>query len=489
MSLGIGRNTVNHYSQKIKTCGHSPAELLKRTEQELQQLLSGAPMPPPNYVKVLRDLFPYYERELQKPGVTRKLLWQEYLLGHPEGISYARFCEHYRNWKAGRSVSMHMEHTLGDKLFIDFTGKKLHLVNADSGELTAVEVFVAVLGASQYTYVEAVQSQSLTDFIEVLHNALVYFGGVPQAIVPDNLKAAVRKSSRYEPLLNETFADFATHYQTTILPTRAYRPKDKSLVEGAVKLVYQRIFAPLRHQHFFHLQELNQGIKLKLELYNRAPFSSREYSRSQFFQEQERGYLTPLPTSKYIIKRFSLGKVHKNSHVWLSEDKHYYSVPYQYIGEKVKLAYTHKIVEIYREYERITIHTREKSKYGYTTDRAHLPSTHRYVAEWHPERFIGWAKKIGACTALVVEHILDHRPHPEQAYKACMGILSLAKKVGHERLESACKRAYHFDNYSYRAINNILQKGLEGVPYETGQIEDVPTNIDHQNLRGKKYYR
>lgn len=489
MALGIGRNTVNHYNRKLRDCGHDFPSLLDKTEQELQLLFRDPIVPMADYVQELYELFPYHERELQRPGVTRKLLWQEYLQAHPNGISYARFCEHYRNWKGKNSSSMHMEHKLGDKLFVDFTGKKLHFINPDSGELIAVEAFVAVLGASQYTYVEAVQSQSLADFIEVLHNALVYFGGVPKAIVPDNLKAAVRKSSRYEPLLNQTFADFAAHYHTTILPTRAYKPKDKALVEGAVKLVYQRIFAPLRHQHFFHLQELNHGIRIKLEKYNQAPFSVREYSRSQFFQEQERGHLTPLPTRKYIIKRFALCKVHKNSHVWLSSDKHYYSVPYQYIGEKVKMAYTHKVVEIYKDYERIAIHIREKNKYGYTTDKAHLPSTHRYVAEWHSERFIGWAKKIGIFTAQAIGHILDHRPHPEQAYKACMGILSLAKKYGPERLENACKRACYFENYSYRATNNILQKGLDRMPIETGQTEDAPININHQNLRGKKYYQ
>jgi len=490
--LGIGRNTVNHYLKRLLGENRTAAEMLTKDDETLHMLIKGSTE---TYSKErqrllgLYDLFPQFERELGRTGMTRMILWERYCREHSVDLSYGRFCTHYSRWKKRKGSSMHMEHLPGDKLFVDFTGKHLYLTDRNSGELLPVEVFVAVLGASQYTYVEAVPSQGLEDFVHVMTGALEFFGGTPKAIVPDNLRAAVKRAHRYEPLINDSFADFASHYGTVILPTRAYKPRDKALVEGAVKIVYSRIFVPLSDRCFFDITELNTAIKEHLVRYNSIGFRGRDHSRRILFEEVEKGHLGPLPGTRYHLKRFSMSRTHKNSHVWLKADKHYYSVPYRYIGERMKLAYTRQAVEIYHAHERIAVHPREKGAHGYTTDAKHLPPTHRYVMEWHPDRFLGWASKIGPATKKVIARILDKKLHPEQGYRSCMGILSLAKKVGDERLEGACLRAVHYGNYNYRTIRNILDHGLEAIPLEDNKGQQgTQLSIEHRNVRGKDYY-
>lgn len=314
---------------------------------------------------------------------------------------------------------MHLDHKAGDKLYIDFAGKKLQLLDKDSGEMTAVEVFVAVLGASQLTYVEAVMSQQKEDLIKACENALHYFGGVPSAIVPDNLKAAVLRSNRYEPTLNEAFADFADHYQTAVLPARAYRPRDKALVEGAIKIIYARIYAPLGKHTYHSLEELNTAIRKELEGHNNQPLKGRHYSRRLQFEEIERGTLAPLPVCRYELKKQHYATVMKNGHVCLGADRHYYSVPYRLIGRKVKMLYSGNRVEIFYHYERIALHKRDKAPYGYTTDKNHLASTHRFMTEWTPERFLQWAGSIHEDVRLYILRILERKQHLEQAYRSC----------------------------------------------------------------------
>jgi transposase len=291
-----------------------------------------------------------------------------------------------------------------------------------------MEVFVAILGASQLTYVEAVASQQKEDFIAACENALHYYGGVPAAIVPDNLKSAVTKSSRYEPTLNETFADFAEHYGTTILPARAYRPRDKALVENAVRIIYSRIYVQVRAAVHHSLEALNAAIQPALEAHNNALLRGRNYSRRAQFEDVERTALAPLPPLRYELKKHLFATVAKNGHVGLSVDRHYYSVPYRFIGKKVKLLYSRHSVEIYYNYERIALHRRQKSPYQYSTDKEHLASTHRFVAEWTPERFTAWAESIHEDVRLYILKVLDRKQHPEQAYKSCMGIPGLCQK-------------------------------------------------------------
>jgi transposase len=344
---------------------------------------------------------------------------------------------------------------------------------------------VALLGFSQYTYVEASLSQKKEDFILGIENSLYHFGGVPAAIVTDNLKAAVTKASRYEPKVNETFERFAMHYSTVILPTRAYKPKDKALVEGAVNIIYKRIFAPLRDRIFFNLKELNQAIKEELEKHNTMLFSRKSHSRKQLYIEVERQALQSLATSRYELQNCNWQTVHKNSHIYLSEDKHYYSVPYKHITQKVKVVYSRSCVEVYLHHERIAAHKREIGLYKYTTESMHMPSAHQFVSEWNPERFISWANDIGESTRIIIEKILETKAHPEQSYKACLGVLSFAKKVGKERLELACQRAMYYQSYGYHIIKNILNKGLDKEPIQL----EIPCEIpNHSNIRGEVYY-
>jgi transposase len=330
-------------------------------------------------------------------------------------------------------------------------------------------------------------TQQKEDFILGCENALHYYNGIPAAIVPDNLKSAVIKSSKYEPTINETFADFAEHYGTSILPARAYRPRDKALVENAVRLIYTSIYVKIRGREYYSLEELNTAIKIALEEHNNAFLRGRNYSRRQQFDEIEKSVLMPLPALKYELKKYAYATVAKNGHVGLSLDKHYYSVPYRFIDKKVKLLYSRHSVEIYYNYERIALHTRTKSPYQYTTDKEHLASTHRFVSDWTPERFTSWAQGIHEDVKLYILKVLDRKQHPEQAYKSCLGILGFAKKVGNDRLIKAYQRALGYGVYNYKSIQSILERELD--------MKDTPDESDqlsmpfHDNIRGEDYYQ
>ena len=415
------------------------------------------------------------------------MLWLEYKQKHPDGLGYSRFCHYYREYKRQSQPVMRFDHKAGDKMFVDFTGKKLHIVAKTTGALKELEVFVSILGASQLTYVEAVESQKKQDFIACTENALLYYEGVPQCIVTDNLKAAVHKSNKYEPSLNETFADFARHYDTTILPTRAYKPKDKALVEGAVRIVYSRIYATLRDQTFYSVEEINAAIKEQLEIHNATPFRSRPHSRRDLFEELERPVLEPLPVARYELKHYGYATVIKNCHIFLNKDKHYYSVLHYFIGKKVKIIYSPTMVEIYYKHERIASHQRQYEPYRYTTIKEHLPANHRFITEWSAEFFIDKASAIGIdCKAYIIK-VLDLKQHPEQSYKSCMGILNLAKKAGDQRLDKTCKRALEFEAYSYHTIKNILTNGWDKLADEdNSEATIIPI---HSNIRGKEYYQ
>lgn len=485
--LNITRKTVNKYVKRIEQLGLTYPDLLLYEERRLDELFEKPVclIKEDNPKEILLTWMQYIEKELKRVGVTRWNLWAEYKNKHPGGYSYSTFCTAYQMWQDQHGVVMHFEHKAGDKLYVDYTGKKLEIVNQQTGEVTQVEVLVAVLGSSQYTYVEATKTQKKEDFMGAIENALHYFGGVPAAIVPDNLKSAVTKASKYEPRLNETFEDFALHYQTTILPTRARKPRDKALVEGAVNIVYNRIFSVIRNTVFFNLPDLNMAIWELQETYNAVNFQGKDHSRKDLFNQVEKKELMPLPMERYEFKQYALVTVLKSSHIWLLEDKHYYSVHYKYLGEKVKLIYTISRVEIYHKSERIAFHQRNILPYKYTTVREHMPSAHNFVSDWNPEKFLSWATDIGVETKGVIEKILQSKQHPEQAYKSCVGILSFAKKVGHERLNNACGRAIHYHSYNYMSIKNILDKALDKEQIVEQQYK-LPL---HDNVRGKDYYQ
>src|SRR5476651_1210735 len=371
------RNTVKKYIAAFNDSGFTFEEVNALNDKELEDLFGKSREHPPNArMQSMLRCFPHVDKELKRTGVNRQMLWEAYYKEFPDGYQYSQFCFYYNQWKARVNPTMHMDHKVGDKLYVDFAGEKMSYTDKETGEIIPVEVFVAILGASQLTYVEAVMSQQKEDFIAACENTLHYIGGVPDAIVPDNLKAAVTKSSRFEPTLNETFEDFADHYGTTILPARAFRPRDKALVEGAVRIMYTRIYAPLRKAVFHSLKELNDAIRLELELHNNLLLQGRNYSRRQQFEEIERHVLAPLPVLSYELKKQFHATVMKNGHVCLGPDKHYYSVPYRFIGKKIKLLYSSNSLEAFYHYERISMHKRTRGLYLYTTEKDHLASTH-----------------------------------------------------------------------------------------------------------------
>ena len=484
-ALKLSRPTVIKYVKQIESSGFKLEELASFSDAELHELFEAGAAPPRmdrNIIFIeLTEFFPYVEKELKKPGVTRQVLWEEYKRKHPGGVMYTQFCYHFQKWCHQNDAYMHMEHKAGDKLFVDYAGKKLSFIDRSTGEIKEAEVFIATLGASQFTFVEATLSQTIPDFLHSLQNSFRYFGGITAAVVPDNLKSAVTKSDRYEPEINERLADFASHYNTTIYPARSRKPKDKALVEGAVKIVYHRIYAALRNREFYSLEELNAAIKEELEKYNNLRFQGRDYSRRDLFNETDKKALKSLPQAGYELKEYKMATVQKNSHVLLSKDKHYYSVPYSYIGKKVKLIYTRRVIEVYYNHKRIALHQRNYSPHRYTTIKTHIPSSHRFVSEWSPEKFTRWAATIGESTEEYIKQVLETKQYPEQGYKSCLGILGFAKRTGRKRLENACERALNYQAYSYHTIRDILEKGLDRLASENSKELKLPF---HENIRG-----
>lgn len=489
-SLGKSRTTIIKYLGAIETSGICLKELLEFKGDDLAELFEVCgDLNPANREQVHNDLhsfFPYLEKELKRVGVTRQILWKEYKTKHPEGVMYSQFCEHYNKWNRKSEGYMPTTHKAGEKLFIDYAGKKLHIIDKETGEIKPVEVFVGTLGASQYTYVEASFSQQIPDFIGSVQNCLEYLGGVPACIIPDNLKSAVTKSNKYEPHVNEQFACFASHYDTSIMPTRALKPKDKSLVEGAVNITYTRIHAALRNKEFYSIAELNLAIKELLLVYNQTPFQKKQSSRSGLFLEIEKEALKPLPLEKYELRDYKIATVQKNCHVYYSSDKNYYSVPNAYIGKKVKMILTQSVVEIYHNQSRIALHARSRKAYHYVTLKEHMPVSHTYNADWSPEYFTTWAEKIGPFVKECIRKILDKKQYPQQSYKSCVGILNLATKTGKERLNNACKRALSYDAVGYNPIKNILERGLDKEEEQPDLFNVSVSN--HDNIRGAKYY-
>lgn len=482
---GIGKTAASQYIAGFKSSGVCISAISGMNDSELINLINIRKKTLNPRYTVLEKLFPDFEKELKKVGVTLQLLWEEYRQTHGDGYEYSQFCHHYYHWRKESKVSMHMEHKAGDKLFVDFTGKKLYVTDPATGEREACEVFVGVLGCSQLCYIEAVPSQKKEDWITVNRNALQFYAGVPAAIVPDCLRSAVSKPNRYEPNVNQTYQDFAAHYGTVILPARALHPKDKSLAENFVRLAYQRIYAPLRNEVFYSIEELNQALWEKLDQHNQKNFQHKSYSRQSLFDQVEKQELKPLPTTSYELKHFCQLKVQYNHHIYLKADKHYYSIPFKYTGKKVKVIYTLSNVEAYYNNERIALHRRNRKPYGYTTKNEHRPAHHRFQAEWTSERFIGWGRSIGPEVEQLVAKILDSRPHPEQAYRSCMGLLNLAKKHPKPNYRKACKKALEMNCPQYKFIKNMLKNKTFDVEEEPLELFRLPT---HNNIRGKENF-
>jgi transposase len=486
--LGLPRNTVKKYIRLFLATNKSLEELHQMSDSDLEQMFLG--MSSRSYLEdsprfqALEEFFPIMERALKKKGVIKEKLWEEYISANPDGYRVSQFKSHYLKWLKRRNPVMHIEHKAGEKMYVDYAGKKMQVVDPVTEEIVFVEVYVAVLGASQLTYVEASYDQKKESFIQSCDNALHYFGGAPKVIVTDNLKSAVIKSNRYEPKLNESFRDFVSYYMMAALPAGPYKPKHKALVEGAVKILYRTIYAALQDKLFISIEELNIAIWEELEVYNNKLMNARPYSRRQQFEELERCTLQALPERRYEMKRRKVVTVMKTNYVSLSEDKHYYSVPFRFIGKKVTLLYSESEVEVYYHYDRIAVHKRNRRQFAYTTVTEHLATQHKYLSDWNPDMFIEKAALVGQETKEYIEHLLSTRIHPEQAYRTCQGILSFAGRTSPERLNNACRRALLYGDYSYHTIRVILEKGLD-----QNIDEDINKELpNHKNIRGKNYY-
>ncbi len=483
--LSIHRNTINHYVRLFRASRLSYSSLCSLDEKSLQELFPYKETLDKERYITLSGYFIYFDKELKKPGCTRETLWREYLQKHPGGYGYSQFNEHINRWRDKIKGSGKLTHKAGDKVYVDYTGKKLHVTDKQTGEITEVEVFVAILPASQYTYVEVSRSQKKEDFIKSMNNCLAFFGGVPKTIVTDNLKSAVGKASKYEAVLNKTLRALAVHYKTSINPTRAYSPQDKALVEGAVKLVYQRIFYPIDKMTFFNIEALNKAIREKLTQYNDYIMKVSESSRRKDFLDIEKPYLSELPSQAYELKEYRKAKVQKMGFVYLHDGKNYYSVPFRYIGQSVEVQYNSDTVEIYYQSQRIAMHKRSYRKGAYTTNEEHLSSSHKFYKDWSPKFFLSLAKKLGPNTEAYIGKLLGQDTYPEIVYKQCLGIIHLKSEYTVQRVDKACKIALDQPRYGYHIIKNILVNKTDMEPVD---INPGPHITIHVNIRGAGSY-
>ncbi len=379
---------------------------------------------------------------------------------------------------------MRQDHRAGEKLFVDYAGQTVPIIDCATGEIREAQIFVAVLGASNYTYAEATWSQSLPDWIGSHRRTFSFLGGVPELVVPDNLRSGVSKAHRYEPDTNPTYQDMALHYGVVVLPARVRKPRDKAKVEGGVLVVERWILAALRHRQFFSLLELNAAISELLVRLNARPFRKLPGCRREHFEQLDRPALQPLPAEPYVYAEWKKARVHIDYHVAI--DGHYYSVPYALIKKEVEVRITRNTIECFHRGNRVASHQRSHHKGRHTTVTAHMPESHRQAGEWSPQRLMRWASKTGPATEKLIQTVLGSRKHPQQAYRSCLGILRLSKPYGDERLEAACRRALTLGSCRYKSIESILKHRLDEQPLETQQELALPDT--HDNIRGPAYY-
>ena len=484
--LGMSKNTVKAYLQKIETGEFGAESLLSLDEPVLEgKLFAGNPSYKQDRYDGIKDELAYFSRELEKVGVTRRVLWDEYRQSNPDGYGYTQFCHHLGQYMMAKNPSMVLQHKAGEKLFIDFAGKKLSYVDRETGEVIECQVFVACLPYSDYSFAMAVHTQGIGDFIYALSCCLSQLGGVPLTLVPDNLKAAIIKADRYEPDVNQVLEDFANHYNTTVTPARARKPQDKALVENQVKLIYIRVYAKLRNQQFFDLQSLNKAISERVNEHNQTRMQQKEYCRQEKFLSDEKHILSPLPATAFEIKYYKQLKVAKNNHIYLSTDKHYYSVPYAHIGGKAKVIYTHSMVRIYVKGQQVAIHQRNYKTGGYSTSKEHLCSQHRHYLDRSPEYYKKKALEKSNVFYQVVEKLFDQDKYPEQLYRTCDGLLGLQRKTDETQFEKACNMALEYGNCSYGFIQNIIKNKMTET-VETVNEKPLPV---HQNIRGEGCFK
>jgi transposase len=429
----------------------------------------------------------YVHKELARKGVTKFLLWQEYKEMHPEdGYQYSRFCELYMRYQKRLQPELRNSYKAGDKAFVDWSGDGIDIVNRETGEVREAPMFVGALGASSYTFVTVKTDRKLHNWIDCHCEMYEFFGGVPALTIPDNEKTGVTSPCNYDPDLNPTYEHMSKHYDTDIFPTRPGKPKDKAGVENAVLNAQRWILAALRNHTFFSVAQAAEAVAAKLKEYNQKEMQLLKTSREALFAEIDKPALKPLPSRRYEYTEWSSPKVHIDYHVQV--DKHFYSVPYKFIGERVDASRTRSTIEIFYKEKRIAIHRRLYNSRNPSTQSEHMPPVHKNFAEWNPERFLRWAEKFGASTRLVIKQNLEARRHPEQAYRGCQGILRLGKRYGEERLEAACARAVHVQTTNFKSINSILENGLDKKPLPSMDLRDQMLMPVHDNIRGPEDY-
>lgn len=488
-SCKIGLGTVYEYLRRARDAGLSwplPEEL---TDEELERRLFPPPPDIPSDQRPLPD-WPTVGQELRKKGVTLLLLWYEYRAVHPEGYGYSRFCELYNLWAGAAEPRMRCVHKAGEKLFVDYAGLSVPLIDPKTGEVTDAQVFVATWGASSYTYAEATLTQTLPDWISSHVRALEHFAGVPQILVPDNLKGGVTSPCFYDPDINATYQQMASHYGIAVIPARVRAPRDKGKVENGVQQVERWVLAPLRHRQFFCLAEVNAAIRPLLQQLNAKPAPGLGASRLELFQQLDQPAMKPLPAEPYELAIWMKARVHVDYHV--AVERHFYSVPFRLIGQEVEVRLTPKTVELFHHGGRVASHVRShcQTKAGFTTLPEHMPPNHREWGEWNPERIARWAEKTGPHTAQLVREVMASRPHPYQGYRSCLGILRLGDEFGYERLEAACGCALSARALSYKSVKSILLHRLDAWTPSKPQAPTPPVEpIEHSNIRGATYYQ
>jgi transposase len=478
----IGLGTVTAYLQRATAAGLSwplPEDL---DDAALDARLFARPAVPPARLRVVPDWRELHQ-ELKKPGVTLALLWVEYRAQHPDGYAYSQFCERYRRWARALKPSMRQVHRAGEKLFVDFSGKRPHLIDPTTGEEIAVELFVGVLGASGLIYAEATPRQDLPAWIGAHIRMLEHFQGSAAVWVPDQLKSGVTTASRYEPDINRTYADLARHYGAVVIPARPATPTDKPLVEVSVQIAQRWVLAVLRHLTFFTLADLNAAIRARSDAINDRPMKRVGVSRRTLFEQIDRPALMPLPATRYELAEWKGCRVNIDYHVEVAHN--FYSVPYHLVHERVEARFTAATVEVFFKNRPIAAHARLTGRGRYATQVAHMPRAHRAHAEWTPSRLIAWAEQTGPATGRLVAGILERRPHPEQGYRACLGLMRLGREYGAGRLDAACQRAEQLRSYRFRTVEHILKHQQDRLP-----LDEPPARpaLTHENLRGATYY-
>jgi len=482
-SCNIARSTVRDYLERSQVAGLSWPLASDLDDGRLESLLFSPSSPSESSEKRSFPDMEYIRRELTRKGVTLRLLWLEYKQANPDGYNYSQFCFRYQQWRGTQELSLHQNHKAGEKLFVDYAGQTIAVTDPITGKIEDAYLFLATLGASNYTFAWASLSLNLASWIDANVRALGFFEGVPEMIVPDNLKTGIKKPCYYEPELNPTYYRFACHYNTVIIPTRVAKPRDKAKVESAVLTAERWIMAALRNHTFFSIEEVNRAVAEKLQELNSRGFQKMAGSRRSLYETLDRPALKPLPSSPYVYAECK--KVRANIDYHVEVDHHFYSVPCELRKKQLEVWLTANTVEILFKNQRVASHERSYEKYQYTTLPEHMPETHRKYLEWSPSRIMEWAGKNGPSTRDLVTCIMGSRKHPEQGFRACLGIMRLTKRYPAERVEAACARALRLKAYSYKSVESILKTNLD-----TQELpESLPSKmIIHDNIRGREYY-